>query len=854
MTLSISLSQYLTRLAPFIIAGFVLAFWPNSVQSSIQSGVDQPQIVADAGNWNSSIIYKGSDGALIYHSDADNNRIPDFSHAGYRGGGVPLPNLPVKLTLNPSPTGNDTQQIQDALDAVGAMEPDENGHRGAVLLNPGIYTITSIIRIMESGVVLRGSGDDVDPSQNTIINAAKDIGNVSIQVGRGSTNWGTASGSPIAEIMTEFVAAGNRHFEVANASGFEVGDEIVIFHGATSEWIEAVDYGGRPLTAPNPWRAFDPGLNISKLRTITGISGNVIAVDVPVYNHLERRLSRSLISKPNLSQRISESGVEHLRLVLVNDGVLANNHGRDALVFNGVVNSWAYGVTVLHFRLTGIGTTNSSYVTVQNSRALEPHSPIAGGLRYNFNVMVRSTNILFTDVHATEGRHCFVSNGTASVSGIVFHNGTSKGAYNASEGHRRWSMGLLFDKLTFSEANTATLLGLYNRGDYGTRHGWSAAHSVSWNVDLEAGRRIIIQQPPTAQNYGIANNATVTGAGPWEGSPGVIEGTGETPELTSLYEAQLHDRLTYGVAPDAPVRLAVLPQDDGKSMKLDWSHLSLEDITLVIERSVGGGPFEQLAVISSAHSSFVDETIGKDEYNYRIAAVDNGRMSAWSNVAGFNMFLPSFNLRSPSAGAVLQLEGDASRNFNLWWTATSSDFGTSYTWYMDHADGDFSEPLLARTTDVNLIQISYGDLDDMLHVAGVDSGATFNGKWTVKATSGPLVAWADEPFGIQIVRGAVITSVDGNNPEVPHSLELRQNFPNPFNPETVISFGLPESGRVELVVYDMMGREISRLVDGNLATGWHQVRWDASRLASGTYIYRIQVAGQVQSRIMTLLK
>jgi hypothetical protein len=836
---------------------FVLLAYSVHGQSNLLSGFENgetPAAVANDVNWNSSIVYRGADGALVYHSDVNSNRIPDFSHAGYRGGGVPLPNLPVRITLSPSPTGDDTQQIRDALNAVGAMEPDVNGHRGAVLLNPGSYRITGLIRIDQSGVVLRGAGDGEDLSQNTIIHAAKGIGNVSIQVGMGSTDWSTASGSPITEIMTEFVAAGNRHFEVANATGFNVGDEIIIFHGATQEWIEAVDYGGRPLTSPNPWQAFDASLNIVKLRKITGISGNIIAIDAPVYNHLERRLSRSLVSRPRLLNRISESGVEHLRLVLESDGVLANTHGRDALVFNGVVNSWAYGVTVLHFRLTGIGTTNSSFVTIQNSRALEPHSPIDGGLRYNFNVMFRSTNILFTDVHASEGRHCFVSNGTASVSGIVFHNGTSRGAYNTSEGHRRWSTGLLFDKLKFTEANTSILVGLYNRGDWGTRHGWSSAHSVSWNVDIDPDRRIVIQQPPTAQNYGIANGGQVTGTGPWPGPAGFIEGTGETPEITSLYEAQLYDRLTYGIPPDAPVRLTAVPYDQNQFIKLDWSHLNLEDITLVIERSVAGGPFEELTRISSAESSFVDETTEEELYRYRISAVDNGRMSGWSNEAEFNMNLPTFNLRSPASGTHVLLSGDATQNLNLWWTAVLSDFDITYTWYMDHADGDFSSPLLIRPVSINLVQIPYGEIDQVLQQAGIDSGETFDGIWTAKVSAGPLEVWADEPFAIQITRGAITTSLAWEGSEIPQGLELRQNFPNPFNPETTISFGLPETGRVELVIYDMMGREVSRLVDGNLDAGWHQIRWDASRLASGTYIYRIQTAGNVRSQIMTLLK
>ncbi|MCH8494696.1 MAG: SusE domain-containing protein [Balneolales bacterium] len=716
-----------------------------------------PSNISQSGNWNSSIIYKGTDGSLVYHSDEQGNRIPDFSHAGYRGGGVPLPELPVKITLNPSSTGNDTQQIQEALDAVGAMEPDENGHRGAVLLTPGTYRITNTIRITQSGVVLRGSGDDENPASNTVIHAAKNIGNISIQVGLGGFDWSTVSGSPIVEIMSDYVAAGNRHFEVTDASRFDVGDEIIIFHGATSEWIEAVEFGGLAETAPNPWRPFEQNLNIIKLRTITGISGNVIAIDAPVYNHLERSLSRVLVSKPNVGQRISESGVEHLRLVLESDGVLANNHGNNALIFNGVVDSWAYGVTVMHFRFQGIGVTNASHVTIQNSRALEPHSPIDGALRYNFNVQARATNILFTDVHATEGRHCFVSNGTTSVSGVVFHNGTSRGAYNASEGHRRWSMGLLFDQLTFSETNTTRVLGLYNRGSFGTRHGWSAAHSVSWNVEVESNAQIVIQQPPTAQNYGIANRGLVTGNGPFPGSTGFIEGTGQVPELTSLYEAQLHDRLTYGTPPDTPSQLTVEPTEGQHALKLDWSHLSISELTLLIQRAEGDGSFEELIRISSSESTFIDETVGEEQYTYRMAAVDNGRMSAWSNLASFNMQVPSFDLRSPADGASLQLSGDASQNFNLWWTATTSDFPLTYTWYLTDESADFTEPIMVRETDINLVQIPYGDLDVVLHEAGVDSGATFNGYWTVRASAGNLQKWADAPFSLQIVRGGVIT-------------------------------------------------------------------------------------------------
>jgi hypothetical protein len=374
--------RYVVFLVVLTLPSLVLAESSNVLS-------DNAPDLADAGTWNSSIVYKGQDGALIYHSDEDGNRIPDFSHAGYRGGGVPLPDVPVRITLNPSSTGDDTQQIQQALDEVGDMQIDENGHRGAVLLNPGNYYISSRLRIQQSGVVLRGTGDGTDPATNTIIHASKGIGNISIQVGRGNVNWNIASGSPLTEIVTDFVPVGSRHFEVANASGFAVGDDVIIFHPATQEWVEAVDYGGRPLTAPNPWSAGESSLNITKKRRITGISGNVIAIDVPVYNHLDRSLSESLFFKPGLGGQISEAGVEHFRLILESDSPTSTTHGYHAIIFDGVTDSWADGVTVLHFQHTGLGTNNSSFVSIINSNALEPHSPVEPPLRYNFNVSLK---------------------------------------------------------------------------------------------------------------------------------------------------------------------------------------------------------------------------------------------------------------------------------------------------------------------------------------------------------------------------------------------------------------------------------------------------------------------------------
>lgn len=99
----------------------------------------------------------------------------------------------------------------------------------------------------------------------------------------------------------------------------------------------------------------------------------------------------------------------------------------------------------------------------------------------------------------------------------------------------------------------------------------------------------------------------------------------------------------------------------------------------------------------------------------------------------------------------------------------------------------------------------------------------------------------------------IITNINFAS-EVPASYELLQNFPNPFNPSTVIKFGLPKNGFVTLKVYDALGKEVAQLVNGNLNAGTYNVDFNASRLSSGVYFYRISAGEFTEIRKMVLLK
>src|SRR5688572_24859448 len=102
----------------------------------------------------------GADGKLVYKTTPAGDRIMDFSHAGYRGGGVAIPDVAVKRTVKPSGGEDDTAIIQAAIHEVSKLPPDEDGFRGAVLLEGGVFPCASTITIATSGVVLRGSGSE----------------------------------------------------------------------------------------------------------------------------------------------------------------------------------------------------------------------------------------------------------------------------------------------------------------------------------------------------------------------------------------------------------------------------------------------------------------------------------------------------------------------------------------------------------------------------------------------------------------------------------------------------------------------------------------------------------------------
>jgi hypothetical protein len=100
-------------------------------------------------------------------------------------------------------------------------------------------------------------------------------------------------------------------------------------------------------------------------------------------------------------------------------------------------------------------------------------------------------------------------------------------------------------------------------------------------------------------------------------------------------------------------------------------------------------------------------------------------------------------------------------------------------------------------------------------------------------------------IGAKTTNGREFRSTWADLSLIPRVFRLTQNYPNPFNPSTTISYDLPDDGRVSMVIYDVVGREVARLIDRKMPAGRHEIRWNGltsggQPAASGLYLYRLR--------------
>jgi hypothetical protein len=495
------------------------------------------------GGWESKAVFYGSDRKLSYAIDAEGNRIPDFSYAGFEYGAVP-PTIPQTIYVEGNKGMDDgsdaTSRIQSALDQVGQRQL-QNGYRGAVVLGPGIFNVSGTITLNRSGVVLRGSGHAGDFANNTILMARGNASGAHVVLGSGSDNgWTDDAQGTRTNITTSVVPVGARVFQVSDASRLSTGDNIVIVHPVTTAWLSAMNNGE---TGSDPAWTSDLGPIVYN-RRIVGRRGNELTVDAPVFHHLNASLSQSYLYRTRRTNVVNHVGIENLWVDTEYMADNVENHAWSAIDVVGAEDAWIRDVVTIRFTYAGVRIQNGVRITVSGVEANDPMANREVGRMHNFALDARSQLVLFTDCHAQNGRHHFSSNAPMSSSGNVFLRSTSDSPNDdeSSGASRPFSAGLLFDNVTESGSGSAKL-GCTSEPGLSNAHGWSAVHSVLWNYRFDRSRGYV-EKPPTGQNYAIGRGSFSGSIGQCpNATPGFIEQNSGSLRQESLYEAQTCDRL-----------------------------------------------------------------------------------------------------------------------------------------------------------------------------------------------------------------------------------------------------------------------------------------------------------------------
>jgi hypothetical protein len=484
-------------------------------------------------------VFPGEDGKLQYKTTEKGDRILDFSHAGYMGGGVTIPDVSVKITVNP--TGkDDTENIQSAIEEVSKMELSGN-FRGAILLAPGNYTISKTIEISNSGVVLRGSGSGLYGNiKSTLHLTGNPFNAIAIRAPRNRNNNETLNEqSPEiqANITDTYIPSGTNAFMVSDAGKFNVGNLVSIDKPVTEKWVEFMQMhdlvrDGKPQT----W--LPVGSILSTERQIVKISGNTITVDVPLTDSYDSDFLKPpgvMVKKINTPKRISHSGVENLHIVSPPQPISHTQRHFTALRINGE-DCWARNMFIeetMNSVAVGGKRITVERVTVQRNALHQGSSRPAEFAPNGGQVLVDRCNVIADNVW-------FVATGGKQSGPIVILNCKFTGDLTA-ESHQRWSTGMLYDNV---RAETGGI-DFRNRGSMGSGHGWSMGWGVAWNC---VAKNFVIQNPPGAHNWMIGCiGENIPKPRPFNQEPNLPGGTLDSHGIrvtpVSLYLAQLKERL-----------------------------------------------------------------------------------------------------------------------------------------------------------------------------------------------------------------------------------------------------------------------------------------------------------------------
>lgn len=483
-------------------------------------------------------ITLGKDGKLAYTADVNGDRVPDFSTAGYMGGGVAIPIVPVRVVV-PRREGDNTARIQAAIDYVASLPPDDHGIRGAVLLEKGRYEILGGLRISASGVALRGQG--MGPEGTVLFAAGQDRRTLITIVGVDDRKL-TSSELAIGD---KYVPVNATTFHVSGNTGLKTGDTILVRRVCTVEWIKALkmeDIGG----------GFGAGWkkdtrDVIWDRVVTAVDGDSITIDAPLTTAIDSNFGGGEVASYQWPGRIRQVGVENLRCESACDAANPKDeaHAWIAITIDDAQDAWVRQVTGVHFVSSIVALGDSTKrITVEDCESLAPVSEIAGYRRHSFYTDGGQT--LFQRCYAEHGRHDFAVD-LCAPGPNAFVQCEAKEALDDSGPIDSWASGVLYDNVRID----GQALSLYDRSFNGQYAGWSAANSVLWQCSASV---LNCSSPPTARNWAFGCWGVFSGEANWYDSNSFVK-------PVSLYYGQLADRL----GPEVAQKSNLMPRGTNES-------------------------------------------------------------------------------------------------------------------------------------------------------------------------------------------------------------------------------------------------------------------------------------------------
>jgi hypothetical protein len=489
-------------------------------------------------------LHIGTDGRLVYATDARGDRVPDFSYSGY-GGGAAIPDVPARVVVPPS-AGDNGLRLQAALDHISAIPPDDSGFRGAVQLTAGRYEIGKTIRV-PTGVVLCGRG----PSTILVATGINRGALITIR-GRGDRH----PIGPIRPVIDPYVPVNARELLVESTDRWSVGDTVTVHRPGTKEWIARIGMDRFPTKDTGSYLDWRPGtVDLAWDRRIAKIHGTSITLDAPITTALDTSLGRSTIRQYDWPGRARRVGIEHLRCESAFDATRLHDedHAWTGVVVENAEDVWIRNVSFRHFAGSAVCVWETARrVTVSDCDSAEPVSEVGGFRRHTFFTAGQQT--LFLRCTATDGRHDFaVGHLAAGPNAIVHCRATNAHRFSGPIGS--WASAVLYDNVTIDGAG----LELTNRETEDQGVGWAAANSMLWQCTAP---KITCRAPPTAQNWAVGVWGQFTGDGQWRQ-------LNEFVKPDSLYAAQLRDRI--GAEAEVVLAKKIVPAEPTDVSQFDTS-------------------------------------------------------------------------------------------------------------------------------------------------------------------------------------------------------------------------------------------------------------------------------------------